>query len=447
MSKDLPVTEKYQIEKKIKEGSFGSTYFAISKENQKRVIIKHISLKKADAVNRITYIEHEAKIIANLEHPQIPKYVDFYTVETEKNVDIYFIQEYIRGSNLYQLVQEKKFFSEEDVINIAIGICHVLKYIHSFSPPIIHQDIKPANIIQAYDNTVFLIDFGAVKQKILYDRFSEMGISTIIGTHGYMPIEQFEGRAVPGSDIYSLGLSLIFLLSHKEPLQLDKKGLNFDFRKSVKISDEFARIIEKMTVPDWRNRYSTASELEKDLTLLEGLKNNKKKGKNRKIYETIKTEIREDERIRWFGKPKPLNIIKKHLKNLILKYSLISLILIPFLRLNGILPKLTPLVFWGFIFAGIFTGFFISYLNSQRLTYIITNLRAIIIYNGLYKTVKTFNNSGIIDIIVNNSGKKTGDLNFFRKNSSENFSFEAIDNVMLVHQIAAETIIEKGKND
>jgi hypothetical protein len=100
---------------------------------------------------------------------------------------------------------------------------------------------------------------------VVSDYSKSGGVPTIVGTYGYMAIEQFEGRALPASDIYSLGMTLIYLLSHKEPVEIEKKGLELDFRPHINISDEFANIIKKMIAPDSTKRYQTASELRQAL--------------------------------------------------------------------------------------------------------------------------------------------------------------------------------------
>lgn len=138
----------------------------------------------------------------------------------------------------------------------------ILEYLHNFSPPLIHRDIKPSNIIFVPPDKIYLIDFGAVRDKLLN---LEQGGSTIIGTFGYMPMEQYEGRAVPGTDIYSLGITLIHLLSHKDPAEMEKKHMRIDFRPHLTISKEFAVVIDKMIEPDYKDRFQSAKQLHKTL--------------------------------------------------------------------------------------------------------------------------------------------------------------------------------------
>jgi hypothetical protein len=179
------------------------------------------------------------------------------------------VQEYVDGKSLAQLVQEGRHFSEPEALRLALKLCDLLQYLHSLSPPIVHRDLKPGNIILSAEDRLFLMDFGAVKDSMLTDYAKSLGTLTVVGTYGYMPIEQIEGRAQPQSDLYALGMTLIHLLSHKEPIDIEKKGLELDFRPHVNISDNFAGVIKKLIAPDWQQRYQSAADVKADIERLE----------------------------------------------------------------------------------------------------------------------------------------------------------------------------------
>jgi len=272
MEKNYIINDQYKIKKKIGSGGFAITYLAEDLKTEQLCTVKHLSLKKVDRWKSIELFKREAKILKNIDHPQIPDFIDFITIDTEEDTKLYLVQEYYEGKNLQQLVNEGRHFTEKEVIQIALEIVKILEYLHGFSPPIIHRDIKPSNILFPMKNTIikitgkiYLIDFGAVRDTLLK---AELGGSTIIGTFGYMPFEQFEGRAFPSSDIYSLGITLIFLLSHKAPANIEKEKLHLNYRPYVKISRDFIKIIDRMIEPDWKDRYQTASDLKKDLEFL-----------------------------------------------------------------------------------------------------------------------------------------------------------------------------------
>lgn len=268
MSKNTLLKQRYEIKEILGQGGVTTTYLALDLTTNRQCVIKCLSFRKIEEWKTYDLFERETKILKNLEHPQIPDYIDFFTIETEHDVEHYLVQEYVEGRTLKQLVQEKKHFTEQELIKIAVGIVRILEYLHEFSPPIIHRDIKPSNIIVSPYHRSFLIDFGAVRDTIREDTQMYGGGSTIVGTYGYMPLEQFEGRAVPASDFFSLGMTLIYVLSHKDPLQMKKQRLRLNFRPYVNISNDFARVLERMIAPDWQARYQSASKLRHDLERL-----------------------------------------------------------------------------------------------------------------------------------------------------------------------------------
>ncbi|RMH68991.1 MAG: serine/threonine protein kinase [Gemmatimonadetes bacterium] len=265
----LILQERYVIQTVLGRGGFATTYLAEDTRSGHSVAIKCLSFEHIDEWKTWELAEREAKVLKHLHHPQIPDYIDFFTREHSDQLEVYLVQEFVEGKNLAQWVKEGRHFSETEVVRIALSLAGVLEYLQHRSPPIIHRDIKPSNIILTYDNRPYLIDFGAVRDQLLSERTRLMGGVTIVGTYGYMPLEQFEGRPVPNSDIFSLGMTLIYLLSHREPADIDKKGLKLNFRPVVHISAGFARILDKMIEPDHTRRYPSATALKRDLENLQ----------------------------------------------------------------------------------------------------------------------------------------------------------------------------------
>lgn len=271
------LNERYEIKEILGRGGFATTYLAVDTETQQKCAIKCLLFRKIEEWKTWELFEREAKILKGLDHPQIPKYIDFFSIETEEDIELYLVQEYVEGKSLAQLVREGKYFSEHEVIEIGLEITNILNYLHSFSPPIIHRDIKPSNIILTQSPSseesgvglVYLIDFGAVREKMISDYSTVGGGSTIVGTYGYMPIEQFEGRVLPASDIFSLGITLIALLSRKEPIEIEKKKDSLNYHPHVNVSRSFAAVLDKMTAREYKRRYQTTSQVKKDLEKLQ----------------------------------------------------------------------------------------------------------------------------------------------------------------------------------
>src|SRR6185295_6373321 len=105
----------------------------------------------------------------------------------------------------------------------------VLDYLHGRVPPVIHRDIKPSNVIRRPDGSFALVDFGSVR-----DSLKPEGGSTVVGTFGYMAPEQFQGRALPASDVYGVGATLIALVSGLEPEDLPHRGLAVDVEAALR---------------------------------------------------------------------------------------------------------------------------------------------------------------------------------------------------------------------
>ena len=261
MSPGQLIQSRYRIEELLAEGQVSETYSAFDLAEQKIVVIKAFAFKHAEAEKEIELFEREARVLEQLDHPDIPSFCDFFQIESKQDVRLYLVQEFIPGKTLARWVEEGRRFSEQECVRLALSIGKILTYLHSFSPPFIHRDIKPTNIILDADGQVHLIDFGAVRDKILQDRLASGGGSTIIGTYGYMPYEQFAGKALPATDLYSLGATIIYVLSRKDPAAMEKDRMRIDFASHIEVSTGFDAVLHRLLDPDWKQRYQSSDEL------------------------------------------------------------------------------------------------------------------------------------------------------------------------------------------
>ncbi|MCM2316737.1 MAG: hypothetical protein NDJ92_16445, partial [Thermoanaerobaculia bacterium] len=115
-----------------------------------------------------------------------------------------------------------------------------------------------------------LVDFGGARDRMMQDHLPEGGGMTIVGSYGYMPHEQFEGRALPQSDIYSLGATLLFLLTHKRPAEFERDGMRLKIRGETGASKGLLRVLERALAPDWNDRHPSAAVLKLELDALRG---------------------------------------------------------------------------------------------------------------------------------------------------------------------------------
>jgi serine/threonine protein kinase len=261
LRQDDPLKDRYHFRKRLADNRGVATYLAFDEQAKREVIVKELSLRRTPDLKATELFEREGKILAHLDHPQIPRLLDYFKVEEENDIRLYLVQEWSAGKSLKERVEAGKRFSEREALEVGRQIARLLEYLHGLSPPLIHRDIKPSNVILSPERRVHLIDFAAVRDIVLSDQEPHGGGPTVVGTYGYMPFEQFSGRALPASDIYALGATLIHLLSGKEPAQLEKEKLRLEFRSAVRVSGSFADVLQKMVEPDWKKRYRSATEL------------------------------------------------------------------------------------------------------------------------------------------------------------------------------------------
>src|SRR6185295_14519102 len=135
----------------------------------------------------------------------------------------------------------------DEILRFLRDASGVLDYLHGRAPPVIHRDIKPNNVIRRPDGSFAIVDFGAVR-----DRLRPEGGSTVVGTFGYMAPEQFQGRALPATDVYALGATAIAMLTGEEPEALPHKGLAIDVNAALgrRASPAMVRVLSSMLAPD-----------------------------------------------------------------------------------------------------------------------------------------------------------------------------------------------------
>jgi eukaryotic-like serine/threonine-protein kinase len=251
------IAERYRILGKLGQGGVGITYAAVDLNSNQKVALKALSLRLTTEWKKIELFEREAKTLSGLNHPGIPRYIDYFQVDTDQDRCFYIAQQLAPGKSLAQLIENGWKPNEAQVRHIAYQLLEILVYLQSLLPPAIHRDIKPQNIILQKNGRVFLVDFGAVQNTYHH---TVTGGSTVVGTYGYMAPEQFRGKAVLSTDLYGLGTTLLFLLTQKFPSDLHREKLKVKFRDRVSISPEFADWLEKIIEPAIEDRFHSAKD-------------------------------------------------------------------------------------------------------------------------------------------------------------------------------------------
>ena len=246
---------RYQLKQKLEQNAGRQTWLAADLQSlpNQLVIVKLLAFGSEVQWDEVKLFEREAQVLQQLNHPQIPKYRDYFCVD-DRLLWFGLVQEYIPGSSLKELLNQGKRFTQQQVRQIAIEVLNILVYLHELNPPVLHRDIKPSNLIWGEDEQVYLVDFGAVQDKAA----KEGATFTVVGTYGYAPMEQFGGRAVPASDIYALGATLIHLLTGVVPADLPQQNLQIQFADRVSLSPSMVCWLQKLSEPALERRFSSA---------------------------------------------------------------------------------------------------------------------------------------------------------------------------------------------
>ncbi|MEG4088786.1 serine/threonine-protein kinase [Microcoleus sp. Pol12B4] len=252
--------ERYQLQQRLGRTAAGhQTWLAVDLESQEQVTLKMLAFSPEMHWEELKLFEREAQVLQALNHPRIPCYRDYFSLEREAGAGLPWfglVQDYIPGFSLQELLEKGKKFSEKQVRKIATEVLEILIYLHELSPPVLHRDIKPSNLIWGEDQHVYLVDFGAVQAQA-----AVTGVTfTVVGTSGYAPLEQFWGRAVAASDLYALGATLIHLLTGMTPADLPQKDSRIQFSDRVSVNPTLVSWIEKMTEIALEKRFSKARE-------------------------------------------------------------------------------------------------------------------------------------------------------------------------------------------
>ncbi len=244
------------------------TFLADNVKTDRQVVVKILLFSPEFSWDDHKLFEREAETLKSLNHTTIPQYLDYFDVETELGKGFALVQSYIEAKSLKDWSESGRTFREEDIKDIAKQLLNILNYLHRHHPPVIHRDIKPSNILFSDRSghsagQVYLVDFGSV-QTIVHT-----GTRTIVGTPGYIPLEQFGGRCVPASDLYALGATLIYLATGCPPDQLPQKEGRLLFKNKVNLSDSMVEWLQSLTEPSLDLRPKSAQQALKDLEALE----------------------------------------------------------------------------------------------------------------------------------------------------------------------------------
>lgn len=239
---------RYAVLKQLAFGGFSAVYLAEDDAAATKVVIKQLVAHGSPETQQkaLAMFQREAQILSRLNHDGIARVVDHF-VEAGVN---YLVLEHVDGENLREIVHRRGPLPDSEVVNLALKMVSMLNYMHELNSPLVHRDFTPDNLILKASGDLKLVDFGTTTEYI------RNATGTMVGKQSYMPIEQIRGKSEPRTDLYSLGGTLHFLLTGRDPDPLSVSSGN---------RGTLGPIIERLTQPEPELRFANAREVEASL--------------------------------------------------------------------------------------------------------------------------------------------------------------------------------------
>ena len=257
--------QRYRILGQLGRGGFGAVYQAEDiRFGNRAVAIKEmnpVNLSPQEIAEATEAFKHEAFLLANLTHPNLPRIYDHFT----ENDRSYLVMDFIEGETLEKYLEDRngKPFPIEEVLDWAEQLCKVLDYLHNHQPPIIFRDLKPANVMVGESGHIFLIDFGIAR---LFKEGQQQD-TVLFGSPGYAPPEQHGiAQTNQRSDLYALGATLHYCLTGRDP-QLSRYQFAFPSVReyNLLVPVELDRLIQRLVAMDEQQRPASALEVHREL--------------------------------------------------------------------------------------------------------------------------------------------------------------------------------------
>jgi len=231
---------RYELRRVLGHGGTARTYEA-STEDGELVVVKQLRLDALSSWKAIELLQREAGVLLRMSHPRIPRYIDSFAIDAEgapiaqftndfapadptlpdaveaAPAAFFLVQSKVDGLSIHDCVARDGLFSAARAEALLRDVAGVIDYLHSQRPPIVHRDLTPKNILIDAAGSAYLVDFGAVHDRI---RREASVASTSVGTVGYAPLEQWVGVARPGTDLYTLAMTVLFAMTGCDPSRL-----------------------------------------------------------------------------------------------------------------------------------------------------------------------------------------------------------------------------------
>ncbi|WP_375766468.1 protein kinase [Archangium gephyra] len=243
-----------RVQRVLSQSVHGRLYLALDAEGRP-VALKELVFAHAPDAAKVEAFERESRLLEALSHPLIPRLHASFSEGEGAQARFYLVQDYVSGESLATRLEHHRF-NEAEVRGIAREVLRILGFLHSRQPPVLHRDVKPANLIRREDGRIVLVDFGSARAL----REGRTHEATLNGTFGYMAPEQLGGSVSPVSDLYALGASLLHLLSRRPPETLLSGDWELAFTREIHVSEHFRAFLRKLVARRPEDRFPSASD-------------------------------------------------------------------------------------------------------------------------------------------------------------------------------------------
>ncbi len=252
------IADRYEVIRSLGHGAFANTLLARDMVSGQQVAVKILHPRRATDWKAFQLFEREIEVLKSLAHPGIPVVYEARRVAWDGADCACFVMEFVDGKSFADITASGERVEPDRVRDWFVQLLDVLEYLHSLAPPVLHRDVKPSNIIVRRNESPTLVDFGAVRN--VFRRADESG-STVVGTFGYMPFEQYMGKASPSSDLYGLAATFLHLMTGRPPSDFMSDDGQIVVPPDLPCDDALAAIIRKLLSPTPRERYQSATEV------------------------------------------------------------------------------------------------------------------------------------------------------------------------------------------
>ena len=249
------IGSRYEIVRPLGRGGFARTYLARDLERGRAVALKTLLSRAVTDLKAVELFEREASVLVGLRHRGVPEFVEFFRTGIGGGSAAVLVMEFIDGVSLAQVIAQRTVLAPARVLELLLELLGVLDYLHTRVPTILHRDIKPANVIVRAEGDPVLVDFGAVRNVF---RSAEESGSTVVGTYGYMPFEQYMGQASPASDLYALGATFLHLVTGRPPVDFLHEEGRLDVPASLPGGEPLRGVMARLLEAAPTRRFATA---------------------------------------------------------------------------------------------------------------------------------------------------------------------------------------------